>query len=69
MYPKSEFMNWPDSFNADNDAIGFGSTDILLFDLSYSLNARGPLQLYFLFLEYIEQILNRYFLNAKICIN
>ena len=42
-------MNWADFLNADNGAIIFGQTDNLLFDLYYSLNTGGPLQLYFLF--------------------
>ena len=41
-------MNRADFLNADSDAIIFCWTDILLFDLSCSLNAGGPLQLYFL---------------------
>ena len=43
-------MNRTDFLNADSDAIVFCYTDILLFDLSYFLNARGWLQLYFLFI-------------------
>ena len=36
-------MNWVDILNADSDAIIFSWTDILRLDLSYSLNAGGPL--------------------------
>ena len=36
-------MIWDDFLNDDNDAIIFGYTDILLFDLSYCLNVGGPL--------------------------
>ena len=42
-------MNRADFKNADSDAKIFCWADILLFDLSYSLNAGDPLQLYFLF--------------------
>ena len=42
-------MNRANYFNVDSDAVVFGQTDILLFDL----NAAGPLQLYFLFMAKI----------------
>ena len=35
-------MNRADFLNADSDAITFCQADILIFGLSYSLNAGGP---------------------------
>ena len=46
LYFRNEFMNWAEFLNVARGAIIFG--DVLLSDLSYSLNAGGPLQLYVL---------------------